>query len=276
MKSLYETVYQKTGSRARCVIKHLKAVGIKDWGDLNRSALYEFKDELLETVAANTAKVTMANLAAILNRYQDEIPGLPADWRSILKTKGSRVVKTYLTEAELGKLERVLTHTPKETFILNVFLVSAWTGARVSDAIRMTPANISEDGTSLRYVAIKTGKESILPLKRGLEVRLSYIASHPQEVSMNSYNKAIRRLAKKAGINTPVMVVKGGVEKKGPKWMFLSSHTARISTATCLAKRGAGIEDIRSLLAHGSILQTMRYIVQDKPQLSPKAMKFFE
>lgn len=276
MKSLYETVSQKAGSRAASVIKHLKAVGIEGWDGLNRASLYEFRDELLETVAASTAKVTMANLASIIGRYQDELPNLPAGWRDILKAKGGKVVKTYLTEAELAKLERVLLHTSKETFILNVFLVSAWTGARVSDAIRLSPANISEDGTSLSYVAIKTGKQSILPLKRGLEARLAYIASHQQNVSLTAYNKAIRRLARRAGINTPVVVIKGGVEKKGPKWMFLTSHTARISTATCLAKRGAGVEDIRSLLAHSSIQQTMRYIVQDKPQLSPKAMKFFE
>lgn len=276
MKSLYETVNQKAGSRAPSVIKHLNAAGIGNWDDITRASLYEFRDELLETVADSTAKVTLANLASVIGRYQDEIAGLPADWRDILKTKGGKVVKTYLTEEELAKLERVQTHTKKETYILNVFLVAAWTGARVSDAIRMTPANISEDGTTLSYVAIKTGKQSILPLKRGLDARIAYIASHAQEVSLTAYNEAIRRLARKAGIDTPVVVVKGGVERKGPKWMFLSSHTARISTATCLARRGAGVEDIRSLLAHSSIQQTMRYIVQDRPQLSAKAMRFFE
>lgn len=276
MKPLYETVEQKAGSRALNVIKHLKAAGINDWTDLNRTSLYELRDELLETVAGSTAKVTLANLSAIITRYRDEIPNLPEDWKDILKVRGTKTVKTYLTEEELAKLEKVETHTKKETYILNVFLVAAWTGARVSDAIRMTPENIAKEDDTLSYVAIKTGKQSILPLKAGLEGRIAYIASHPQKVSLTAYNEAIRRLAKKAGINTPVVVIKGGVEKKGPKWQFISSHTARISTATCLAKRGAGVEDIRGLLAHSSIQQTMRYIVQDKAQLSARAMGFFK
>lgn len=275
MKTLYETVEQKAGSRAASVLKHLKAAGIKDWGDITRASLYELRDELLDNVAGSTAKVTLANLSAIINRYRDEVPGLPDDWKEIIKVKSSRTVKTYLTEDELAKLENVHTHTAKETYILNVFLIAAWTGARVSDAIRMTPANITEDGC-LTYVAVKTGKQSILPLKRGLDSRIRYISEHPQSVSLVAYNEGIRRLAKKAGINTPVVVIKGGVEKKGPKWQYISSHTARISTATCLAKRGAGVEDIRGLLAHSSIQQTMRYIVQDRAQLSAKAMRFFE
>lgn len=276
MKSLYETIEKKMGSGASSICKHLQAVEIKDWADLSKTTLYELRDELLETCAASSAKTTLANFASILTRYEDEIEALPADWRDILKiTKTVKPVKTYLTEAELAALEKVKTHTRKEAYILNVFLISAWTGARVSDAIRMTTENITEDGY-ISYIAVKTGKQSIIPMKKGLDARIRYISENPMEVSLVAYNKAVRRLAQKAGIDSQVVVVKGGKEKRGPKWQFVSSHTARISTATCLAKRGVAVSDLKQILAHSNIQMTERYIVPTQAQLSAKAMKFFE
>ena len=73
-----------------------------------------------------------------------------------------------------------------------------------------------------------------------------------------------------------VLVFKAGKEMRGPKWKFISSHSARISTATCLDRRGVQIGDICQLLQHSSVTTTERYIVRDRIQLSDEAMKFFK
>ena len=83
-------------------------------------------------------------------------------------------------------------------------------------------------------------------------------------------------MCKSAGITEEVMVFKAGKELKGPKWKFITSHTARISTASCLNKRGVQIGDICQLLQHSSIQMTERYIIRDRIELSDEAMKFFE
>ena len=82
-------------------------------------------------------------------------------------------------------------------------------------------------------------------------------------------------MCKDAGITDEVVVFKAGKELKGPKWQFISSHSARISTASCLNKRGVPIGDICKLLQHSGVSMTERYVVRDHIQLSNSAMKFF-
>ena len=94
-------------------------------------------------------------------------------------------------------------------------------------------------------------------------------------ITLKSYNQAVRKMCKDVGIDDEVVVLKAGKEMKGPKWKYITSHTARISTATCLSKRGVPVGDIMTLLQHSGTSMTERYIVRDRVELSPKAMAFF-
>jgi len=258
---------------AQSLRKHLAAVGIDSWDDMTRSHLYELKDHLEENVAASSAKQILSNLRAILNRVKDEVD-LPLDFAKILSIKAPSSVKIYLTEQELERLENVRVHTARQIFVKNVFIICAYTGLRVSDAMKLTPENIV-DG-SLHFVAQKTKKAGAIPLKPNLALRIKWVSEHQdKKVTLMSYNRAIRKMCKDAGINEEVMVFKGGKELKGPKWMFVSSHTARVSTASCLNRRGVPIGDICKLLQHSGTAMTERYIVRDHIQLSSHAMKFF-
>lgn len=264
---------ENRGGAGASLRKHLSATGINDWEDITRSALYEFRDHLEESVAPNTAKTICAYAKSLFHRYEDDVD-LPTGWEKILQIKATRPMKTYLTEAELEKFAAVQTHTVKETLVQNVFLICAYTGLRVSDAMNLTTENIV-DG-NLHYVAQKTKKAGAIPLKSGLDKRIKWVSEHQDTtITLKSYNEAVRRLAKKAGINAEVVVLKAGKELKGPKWQFVSSHSARISTASCLNKRGVPIGDICKLLQHSGTAMTERYIVRDRVELSPRAMAFF-
>ena len=253
--------------------KHLSAAGITEWEDITKAALFELRDHLAEAVAPGTAKTVVAHFKALLNRNEEELE-LPKGWRKVLAVKATRPMKTYLNENDLDKLERVVVHTNRQKFVKNVFLVCAYTGLRVSDAMNLTLENI--DGEVLRFAAQKTKKAGCIPLKSGLKERIGWVAAHPEyRVTLAGYNTAIRKMCKDAGITEEVVVFKGGKELKGPKWQFISSHSARISTASCLNKRGVPLGDICALLQHSSPLQTNNYIVRDRVELSPKAMAFF-
>ncbi len=261
------------GGAGQSLRKHLGAVGIVEWGDLSRSALYDLADHLRETLAPSTAKTVMAYAKSLLHRYEDEVD-LPAGWEKILQAKGSAPMKTYLTEDELRRFADAPVHTYKQTLVKNLFLVCAYTGLRVSDAMNLTSENIV-DG-NLHYVAKKTKKAGAIPLKAGLEERIRWIADHKgASITLAGYNTAVRKIAKDAGIDAEVVVLKAGKELKGPKWMFISSHTARISTATCLSKRGVPVGDIQAILQHSGPAMTNRYIVRDRVELSERAMAFF-
>lgn len=275
MKTLQEAIDKLNGKggAGASLHKHLGRVGINRWADVTRTALYELRDELNDSVRPATAKTICANFKAILNRYKDELE-LPTDYAKILSVKATKPMKTFLNEGDLAKLENAPVHTVRQQFVKNVFLICAYTGLRVSDAMNLTRENI--DGNVLRFTAIKTKKSGCIPLKPSLIPRIEWVADHQDcRVTRAGYNSAIRLMCMKAGIDEEVVVFKGGKEQKGPKWKFVSSHTARISTASCLYRAGVPIGDICTLLQHSGSSMTERYVVRDKVELSQKAMRFF-
>ena len=276
MKSLQLTIdgLNSDGGADVTLRKHLEAVGIREWEDITRSRLYDLKDHLAETLAPNSQKTVMANFKSIIKRVLDEVP-IPADYDKILAVKGNKPLKTYLSEMDLKKLEATQARTYNQEFVKNVFLICSYTGLRVGDATNLTSENVV--GDSLHYVAQKTHKPGAIPLKPCVAERIKWLSEHQDaKCSRTYYNRAIKRLCKRAGLTDDVVVLKGGKERRGPKWMFVSSHTARISTATCLDRRGVAIGDICQLLQHSSVTTTERYIVRDHIELSEEAMKFFE
>ena len=275
MKTLHEAIsaMENKGGAGASLQKHLAAVGISAWKHITRAGLYDFRDHLGEAVAPSTAKTLAAYLKSLLGRYCDQL-NLPSDWRKILSVKAAKPMKTYLNEDDLAKMEAAPVHTFRQQFVKNVFLICAFTGLRVSDAMDLTPENV--DGGVIRYRAQKTGKAGLVPLKTGLEERIAWVSEHQgSRVTLAGYNRALRDMARRAGICECVVVVKGGKEQKGEKWQFISSHTARISTASNLNRRGVPIGDIMSILQHSSVAMTERYVIRDKVDLSPAAMAYF-
>lgn len=85
------------------ISKHMKAVGIEDWGDITRSNLYELRDEVEKELAPNSRRNFGAVLASFLRRYRDEVT-LPDGWEDIIRFRGNKPVHAYLTKEELLSL----------------------------------------------------------------------------------------------------------------------------------------------------------------------------
>lgn len=274
MKALYEAIRHAASNKgqAASIIKHLGAVGIQDWDGITRSNLYELRDHLADAVAPNTAKTILASLKAILKRYADEVD-LPAGWEEIATAKGEKPMKTYLTPKEIDQLAAVEARGETERYVQACFLVSCWTGMRVSDARDISEENI-KDGV-LTYVSKKTGREASIPAKPGILDYIRIIREREGEMYLATYNDALRRLARRAGICEPVKIHRAGRTETVQKWEALSSHSARISTASCLAEAGASLTDIKLCLGHSSEQMSSRYVACRRANLSAKAMKFF-
>ena len=277
MKTLQETLasLNNDGGKRQTLVKHLSAVGIREWSDITRGKLFELKDHLVDAdLASGSQKTVLANLKSILNRVRDDID-IPKDYAKILTVKTFQTEKTFLSEEDLRKLEAYTPRTQKQEYVKNTFLICAYTGLRVSDAEKLVASNVV--GCNLHYVAKKTKKANSIPLKSGLEERIKWMNDHPEFACTRTYyNRIIKKICREAGIDEEVMVFKADEEKHGPKWKFISSHSARVSTATDLFRRGVQIGDIQTLLQHSSMLITEKYIVKDRVQLSDEALKFFE
>lgn len=273
MKTLEQTIEKMEKGAAQSLRKHLDAVGIHDWEDITRSSLYELKDHLGETVAASTAKQVLSNLRAVMNRVKDEAD-FPADFAKILAVKGDVCRATYLTPEELRKFETVKVKGAKARLVQVEFLIEAFTGARISDVQTFTEENFA--GGYLTYTSKKTKVTATVPVSEKTKGWIRYAQEHrDEEPTLMSRNRIIRRIARDAGIDTPVKTRHGGVEKVTPKWEVLTSHCARRSCATNLVSAGASLTEAKLCLGHRNTQTTERYLCITKPNLSEKAMRYF-
>lgn len=273
MRTFYEAI-ERHASQPTTLIHHLDRCGIREWNDLTKLNLEDFKDYLCEEVAPSSAKTYMACIKAIISRYEEDVQIPCKDFKSVLRSKNDKPVKTYLDVKELEMLENVPVKSAIERFVKDEFLIGAYTGMRISDIKLVTLENI-ENGI-LSYVSIKTGVHASIPCKPSVAERIERVRDEEVAVSLTSYNKAIRRLCKRAGIDKLVKVRKGGVDMVGEKWKFISSHSARISFATIMANFNVPLLQISAMCGHTDTQMTERYVVSKTINLPTSAQTFFK
>lgn len=273
MKTLHDTIQSKAGQHAKALLRLLNECNLNDWEDLTRANLNDFRDHVTERVAQSSARTYFAVFKAILKRYEDDAD-FCKDYASILKAKNEKPVKTFLTMKELERVERVETTSPNEQYVLDEFLIGAYTGMRISDAKEISEENMANGYIS--YVSIKTGVHAVVPMKKGIAERIRRVQANECDIFLSTYNTIIRRLCRRAGITERVKVFKAGEHKKGEKWEYVSSHTARISFATNLAILGVPLLDISRCMGHANTQMTERYVVKTKAELDVKALKYFK
>ena len=270
---LEKAIVSETGHQSKALLKHLAAAGVYDWPDLTeKGGIYRLRDELRETCAPSTARTYMATMKGFLARH-DEERGVCKDYRKILKNKADKAVRTYLTKGELQRVERCEILTERERLVRARFLIGAYTGMRISDAMEVSTSNVSHG--MMTYVAKKTGSEATVPCPRKVLDLIAYVKANDCEMSLMTYNKVLRIVCMKSGVNSTVKIHLGGETQEGPKWKFVSSHTARISFATNLANAGVPLIQLAGMMGHSSTQMTERYIANKSVQLSDSAMEYF-
>ena len=273
MRTIHEAIQAHAKGATPALLRYLNECGLNDWQDLTKANLNDFRDHVAERVAQSTARTYFAVFKAILKRYEDDAD-FCKDYADILKAKNEKPVKTFLTVKELERLERVEPTTPNEQSVLDEFLIGAYTGMRISDAREISEENMSNGYIS--YVSIKTGVHAVVPMKKGIAERIERVQANEYDLPLATYNNILRRLCKKANIAERVKVYKAGEHKKGEKWEYVSSHTARISFATNLVDMGVPLINVSRMMGHTSTQMTERYVVKTRAEVSEKALKYFQ
>lgn len=227
------------------------------WENLTKLSLSTFAETLAENVSRNSAKTYAAMFKATLSLFDDEIQ-LPKGYEDILSLKAGGVAPTWLNENEVQKLVDYIPANDTERLVTNQFILGCLTGARCSDYMRFSEANIVD--SSVVYVAIKTKKRTEVPLSPAVKRILSNF-DVKTEVVKSTFNRTIRSVAKSAGIDAETRVFLGGEEFVGPKWQFISSHTARRSFATNVYLRCRDIFLVSKYMGHSSVDMTAKYIL---------------
>lgn len=273
MRTLQEALIMHGGKNATCIIKHLGNAGISRWEDCTKAALADFVDELAGNVCRASAHTYCATLKAVLGRYSEDAPIPCKDVHTALKCRNERCQKTYLTPDEIERLERVIPYNDREKFVKLCFLVSTKTGMRISDTMRVDMNNII-DG-HLTYVSEKTSIEATIPISERVKGWIEQL-NGLKRPSLATYDSAIKKLCRRAGIDSEVKVFKAGKERICAKWECVSSHTARVSFCTNLSQLNVSLNDIAVLAGHTSQTMTANYIVRTTPKLSETALDFLK
>lgn len=237
---------------------------VPQWEDLNDDVLRDFVDELQESLAMSSARTICAELRAVLNenkrKFQSE------DFMRILALKAEVSQAVYLTRNEMM---RIINYTPAndvERFVRRNFLVEFMTGARRCDAEQLTINNCDIETGTLSYVPKKTpGIVVTVPVDERLNLRELLADTYTRSCTRDMFNIVIRRICKECRIDTVCSIKRRGEMVTEPKWMLVSSHTARRSFATNLYLAGVALEDIALLMGHGKNIETTkRYICADR------------
>ena len=259
------------------IIKHLAIAKIEKWSDFDKWHLSRFANEVRESMAASSAHTTFAVLKAFIGQFEDELSELPREWRSILKSKNEQPMKTYLTAEEVEMFGEAYVDSDEERTVRDGFYVSCKTGLRHSDLIRLLPSNFQPregGGYYLNYVSKKTRVQATVICSEATKAKAEWLHKHGKPVSLPYYNNMVRVLAERADINTEVSVYKAGEWLSGPKYKFLTSHSARVSFCTILADLDTGLLDIMRIGGHTNPAMTARYIVRHEVKINSKVEQF--
>jgi integrase len=206
-------------------------------------------------------------------RYAERLK-LPVD-RSILtdtdstqaKKPSQREKPVFLSPDEIEKLMK-FDGTNYLNNTRDWFVISCWTGCRVSDLMSLSMNNIHHTingEKAIRYTQKKTGTTVNAPFHPHVEEILKRNSGFPHAISDQKYNSFIKKLCMLVGINELIegskMDSKSKRKESGtfPKYELLSTHTGRRSFASNHYGKFP-IEMLMLVTGHKSIPQFLEYV----------------
>jgi site-specific recombinase XerD len=169
----------------------------------------------------------------------------------------------YLKESELFKIYNFPNFPIRLETVKDVFCLGCFTGLRFSDLAELKETNIKEDYIELK--TIKTRASLRIPLnKYAKEILKKYDNKAPRVLTNQKMNEYLKEIGQLAEINEQIVLTqyKGAekLEKKEPKYNFISSHTARRTFVTLSLEKGMRPEVVMSITGHKDYKTFNKYI----------------
>lgn len=169
----------------------------------------------------------------------------------------------FLTMREVCKIHRYADLTPRETEIKDYFIIGCLTALRFSDYSRLKTKNFVRN-----KIVIKTQKTNtpvqvpMHPIVR--EIIQKYNKELPPPPSIQHFNRQIKIICRRIGFKKKILFErKVGVQRISkliPKYLFISSHTARRTAATNMYLSGIVPFRIMLITGHKTEKSFFRYI----------------
>lgn len=171
----------------------------------------------------------------------------------------------FLSMTEITRIYYFQNLTKVEKEIKDYFIIGCLTGLRYSDYSRLNSNNFDKITNTIRIKTQKTGAVVSIPMHKFVrEILQKYDYKLPAARCIQQFNKIIKRICKKVGINDSVLwertVGTKVIIKQLQKWELVSSHTARRSFATNMFLQNIPTYRIMMITGHKSESSFFKYI----------------
>lgn len=258
-----KTEIAKTSAKAT-LLKFLNYKQTITEEDININWMVRFSEFLDDrNLIANSKRLYLTIMHGVLRKairrgYDLKIDLSDSVTETKVKKEASEAV--YLDANELKLIELYEPDGIQEEFTKSVFLVCAYTGCRISDSQILSENNIHN--SELTYTSEKTKITSRLKAHPSLEkwFKTTKFHKYDEDSVRVIINRDIKEICRKLGIDSMTTVYRRGERVTEPKYMLVTSHTARRSFATNMLLDGYTIEQISKMMGHTTIEMTMRYL----------------
>lgn len=195
------------------------------------------------------------------------------------KKPSNEVDSVYLTQEELDAVWNLELSDDLERKARDMLVIGCYTGARWEDYSQFSKDNI--DGKTFRYIQRKTGARVSFPVAPRLRDALKRNGWHSPLIGDVVFNRTVKVVCMKAGIDAPVQVRRSKGEsyehETVPKYKMVSSHTCRRTMCTLLVKSGVPHKNVMVISGHKSLASFERYLRQTDKDVeeSLAKVKFF-
>jgi integrase len=256
-------------------------IKLVDFCALKIKAFYDFLIE--KEYAVPAAKKTLTDIKFFCRRANELKFNVNPDYNEKISFPDDRTKydDIYLNETEIST---IFNHDFSDSETLDIirdnFILSLWTGKRISDLQLINLSNII-DG-NLESIDKKTGALVKVPFHPQVQAILKkYYGNLPPKVNKDEYNIQIKEICRVCKIDA---VTYGEVEntKKNrnvpgyyPKYKLVTSHTARRSFATNLSKV-MSIQDVQRAGGWSSPSMVIRYNKETASEVADRVRKHFD
>lgn len=246
-----------------------------EWQDFDDVLVSDFMHEYGQTHSANTNKVIFAELRSVLNScVTGEMKQLMFPRALYRREEPSQAVYLDEIETEIIRTD-FIPKSDIDRYVKKIFMIESFTGARSSDSRRLTPDNCDFRTDTLSYVSQKTKQLVSLPVHEHLMEFLSDPISLPN-MYVATFEDGIRRMCRVCGIDQRTTLYRRGEQQSGPKYKFVTSHTARRSFATNLYLRGVDPAVIAQFMGHTTQETTIRRYIIGRRRVKDTDIRFFK
>ena len=224
--------------------------------------LLDYCNEVRMYSVNNTGK-HIKNLKTVMREaLEEKLTTNTACLSKRFKVITEEVFNVYLEDHELNALFNADLGGHQE-IVRDLFIIGCNTALRISDFNRISRHKITPDHC-LKIKTQKTSKTVEIPLNQMLYDTLLKYDFEPPTIEEQTFNKLIKEICEKVGINSiqTYEKIKGGkkVTISKPKFEMIASHTGRRTFATKCYNDGLDTITIMAMTGHKSEKSFMKYI----------------